>query len=160
MHLKLRILISSVFLFHSLLFFAQATDNTAIYRNIKSKSYIRLHYDNDFFASTDQYYTQGINLEVISSKLKFNPLTRILLKTKNSSLQYGLALVHEGYTPSSIRHEEIILNDRPFAAVFCLNTFVISTDTVKHKRITSSITLGIIGPLAGGADMQKSIHRW
>ncbi len=139
---------------------SQAIDNTATFRNINSKSYIRLHYDNDFFAATDEYYTQGINLELVLPSLKRFPISKILIHRKYNSLQYGIALVHEGYTPSSIRHEEIILDDRPFAANFCFNTFLISVDSLKHKRMTSAVSIGVIGPLAGGADMQKSIHRW
>ncbi len=140
--------------------FAQAIDNTAIYRSINNKSYTRLHYDNDFFAAKDMYYTQGINLEVVNYGLRKNPLTKILFCSKANILQYGIAIVHEGYTPTSIRHEEIIIGDRPFAADLCLNTFVITTDTLKNRRITSAISTGVIGTLAGGADMQKSIHRW
>lgn len=160
MKISIKSLLPYLFFFITTASSAQAIDNTATFRNINSKSYIRLHYDNDFFAATDEYYTQGINLELVLPSLKKLPISKILIHRKNNSLQYGIALVHEGYTPSSIRHEEIILGDRPFAANFCFNTFLISVDSLKHKRMTSAVSLGVIGPLAGGADMQKSIHRW
>ena len=140
--------------------FAQAIDNTASYRNINNNSYVRLHYDNDFFSATDRYYSQGVNLEIVHPSIQKFPLSKILLHSKNSDVKYGIAMVHDVYTPSSIRHREIFLNDRPYSANWMLNTFCIALDSLGKSRTTSSFSIGVLGTVAGGADMQTSIHRW
>jgi lipid A 3-O-deacylase len=45
---------------------AQRISNTAVYRNINSPKYFRLHYENDYFSTSDLYYTQGINFEYVN----------------------------------------------------------------------------------------------
>ena len=138
---------------------AQPIDNTIIYRNIKNKNYFRFYYDNDFFTATDYYYSQGINLELVHTKLKKFPLTKLLINSAKNVNKYGLAIEHLAYTPSSIRHTEIIIGDRPFAACFSFKTFSVSVDTVNLWRLGSSLNVGIIGTAAGGEWMQKTIHR-
>ena len=67
---------------------------------------------------------------------------------------------HDGYTPTSISHDEILYGDRPFAAALMMRTFSSTEDASRHWRITSSLSLGVIGPAAGGKEMQTTIHRW
>jgi lipid A 3-O-deacylase len=137
----------------------QAIDNTASFRIIDAKKYIRLHYENDYFTATDYYYTQGINLEIVDPSYKRFPISKLLVTAKDRK-QYGLSIEHNGYTPTSIESNEILYGDRPFAAALMLKTFSISSDSIRKYRMTSSLTLGVIGPAAGGYEMQKSIHRW
>lgn len=145
--------------FTPILLDAQAIDNTGIFRSVNERNYFRFSYDNDFFTATDQYYTQGINFEIVNSRFQKNPLNKLLLKYSDGSNKYGLAIEHDGYTPSSIRHEEIILNDHPFVAALMLKTFSISVNKSGTNRFTSTISLGVIGPDAFGMEMQKSIHK-
>lgn len=138
----------------------QAVDNMASFRIIDSDKYLRLHYENDYFTATDYYYTQGINLESVNPSYRKFPLSKILLAPKNSNHQYGISIEHNGYTPTSIESNTILYGDRPFAAALMLKTFSMSGDSQRHRRITSSFSLGVIGPAAGGYEMQKSIHAW
>ena len=138
---------------------AQAIDNTAIFRSVNESNYIRFSYDNDFFTATDQYYTQGLNFEIVNTRFQKNPINKLLLKYKDGNNKYGIALEHDGYTPSSIRHEEIIFNDHPFVAALMLKTFSISVNKNGTNRINTSLSLGLFGPGAFGMEMQKSIHK-
>ena len=138
---------------------AQPIDNTSIYRTINAENYLRFYYDNDFFTATDYYYSQGINLELVHAKLKNIPLAKLLIHPGKNVNKYGVALEHLVYTPSSIRHTEIILGDHPFAACFSFKTFSVSVDTVNHWRLSTSLNTGIIGTAAGGEWLQKTIHR-
>jgi lipid A 3-O-deacylase len=147
------------FYFHDQLSFAQAIDNTASFRMINADRYVRLHYENDYFTASDKYYTQGINLEVVSPAMKKFPLNRLLPASKSSRNQYGVAVEHNGYTPGSIRHVEILYGDRPFAASLFLKNFVRSN--LKNQcSLNASLSLGVIGPTASGYWMQSTIHRW
>lgn len=139
---------------------AQTIDNMASFRMMNADRYIRLHYENDYFTATDYYYTQGIHLEVVDPSYKKFPLTRLLVRQKEGTNQFGISLEHNGYTPTSIEHNEILYGDHPFAAALMLKTFSMNNHAERRYRITSSLTLGVIGPAAGGYDMQKSIHQW
>jgi hypothetical protein len=67
---------------------------------------------------------------------------------------------HDGYTPTSIRSNEILYGDRPFAACLFLKTFLEATDEENKQRFSSTLSTGLIGPGAGGKEMQTDIHRW
>lgn len=139
--------------------FAQKIDNMASFRDIKSKSYFRFNYDNDYFGSTDQNYTQGYNFELVSTILKKNPINYFLLKPKNTETKNGLAIEHIGFTPDNIKSPEIEFGDRPFAAAIMLKSFAIATDTIQKSRLISSLNIGLIGPGAFGKEMQVAIHQ-
>ncbi len=140
--------------------FSQAIDNGASFKMLPAERSIRFQYDNDYFSESDEYYTQGMNLEWSSPSLKNNPLTRLLITPKENSNRYGLAIEHNAYTPTSIRSNEILYGDRPFAAAIILKTFGASINSTKRYRITSSFSLGMIGSVAGAYQIQKTIHSW
>jgi lipid A 3-O-deacylase len=139
---------------------AQVIDNTLSHKNISDDSYFRVNYENDFFSATDIYYTQGIHVEIVDKWIQHFPLTRLLMHSLRGYTRYGLAAEHDGYTPTSISSDAILYGDRPFAACLFLKTFVITTDTVKRQRFSTTLSTGIIGQAAGGMEMQTGIHRW
>ncbi len=138
---------------------AQKMDHLVSFRDLNSPSYFRFNYDNDFFAATDKDYTQGYNLELVAPVLENNPLNFLLLAPKGTVSKYGLSIEHIGFTPEQYQRPEIQFGDRPFAAAIMIKSFLVATDTVKKSRITSSLSLGIIGPGAFGREMQAGIHR-
>jgi lipid A 3-O-deacylase len=142
---------------------AQRSDPAAAFRTITNdKGYFRFHYDNDFFAKakTDYYYTQGYSFEVGSPVFRKNPLSKLLLRLKGSEPTYGLAFEHFGFTPTSIRSNEILVGDRPFAGVILLKSLATSVDQVHKQRLSSVLSTGMIGPAAFAGRMQSTIHRW
>jgi lipid A 3-O-deacylase len=138
---------------------AQQISNTALYRNVSSPKYFRVHYENDYFSETDIYYTQGINLEYVHPAIGNFFTSKLLLRSSTKEAKYGISLEHEGYTPTSISHPEILLGDRPFAACLFLKTFSITNNLTRRERISSSLSAGVIGPMAGGKEIQEGIHR-
>ena len=149
-----------LFLLISRLSPGQAIDNLPSFRNSGSGKSVRFRYDNDFFTATDRYYTQGINLEITHPSFQGFFLEKILLHPITGRSEYGISFQHNAYTPTSIRHNEIILDDRPFAACLFLNTFRVVTDTLRRRRMSATISLGLLGQGAGGKEMQETIHRW
>ncbi len=137
---------------------AQQIDNTLGYRHINRESYFRLSYDNDFFGKTDEYYTQGIDAELVHPQMSKLITNRLLLRPKYSSVIYGVGLQHNGFTPSSISSDNILYNDRPFAAVLLAKTFAIAIDSIHKQRFSSSLYVGVIGQAAGAKEMQEYIH--
>jgi len=147
-------------LFLSLLSFAQRIDNTASFREIKSNQYFRYYFDNDFFASTDYYYTQGHNFELVSPKLLKNPINKLFIKLKNSEQKYGLSFEQAGFTPTNFESDEILYDDRPYAAAIMLKSFLVSTDTIHKATFSSTLSFGIIGPFSSAEEIQSKIHEW
>ena len=146
---------------------AQRIDNTAAQRTISDeaspgKGYFRIHYDNDFFSRniTDYYYTQGYSFEVAHSVFAKNPISKLLLGFQGKPATYGIAFEHFGFTPTSIKSDEILVGDRPFAGVIMLKSFSISVDTARRQRLSSTLSLGMVGPAAFAGQMQTAIHRW
>lgn len=139
---------------------AQRIDNTVSYRNMNGDSYFRFHYDNDFFTAQDLYYTQGYTFELVKPWLEYNPVNELLIQPENSVKRYGLTFEQTGFTPTDITAPDILYGDRPFAATIAIKSFVVSIDTVGRSQLSSSITLGMIGPVAFGNEMQTGIHKW
>ncbi|AGC78047.1 hypothetical protein LX97_03136 [Nonlabens dokdonensis] len=137
---------------------AQKIDNLTSIRNINNDHYFRFHYDNDYFAATDENYTQGYSFELVTPFFKKNPANFLFLKPKDSETQYGLTMEHIGFTPDRYDLPEIQVGDRPFAAAIYLKSFIIETDTIHKSRFTSSLNIGMIGPAAFGGEMQIGIH--
>ena len=75
-----KIILTIVFVFAiSNILLAQKIENTASFRDIKSDSYFRFNYDNDYFGSTDENYTQGYNFELVAPFLAKNPVNKLFL---------------------------------------------------------------------------------
>ncbi len=138
--------------------YGQKIDNLVSYRDLDSDRYFRFNYDNDYFASSDKNYTQGYSLEFISPFFIKNPVNSILIKPKDFTIKYGLAIEHIGFTPDEYELPDIQFGDRPFAAAIMIKSAVIGRSTDKKLRLHSSLNLGLIGPGAFGEEMQVGIH--
>lgn len=126
--------------------------------NQDTLSYFGLKYENDFFAGTDRYYTQGIELEYRQNKLKFKHIQPLFFTSDSARYQFILKITHEAFTPSTIRADSILPNDRPYAALLYAS-FRFSTFTKNQLRYYWCAQIGIIGPAAFGEEMQTGIHK-
>ncbi len=138
--------------------FGQRVENASSYRNIGAERYVRLNYENDFFAMSDEYYSQGVNLEFVAPTLKKFPLARLLFRNKNLPNRVGIALEHQGFTPSNIVTGEVLPNDRPYSSSLMLKTFSIVSNPYTNHRLVTQLSLGVIGPWAMGKEIQIAIH--
>ncbi|MGB5941936.1 MAG: lipid A deacylase LpxR family protein [Leeuwenhoekiella sp.] len=139
---------------------AQKIDNLVSYRNMGTQHYFRFNYENDFFAATDENYTQGYSFEYVSEALKKNPANQLFFKLKGFSSIFGIALEHIGYTPNDYVSREIQNGDRPFASAIFLKSFSTANNEKHMYRFSQSLSLGIIGAAALGKEMQVEIHKW
>jgi lipid A 3-O-deacylase len=139
---------------------AQAMDNTVSYRDIPGNRYFRINYENDFFTASDRDYTQGILIEKVHPDFCRFPFMRVLWHPRNSVFKYGLAIEHNAYTPNQIDQYAIQYGDRPYAGVLLFKTFLIASNFDRNRRINVSFSTGLIGPGAGGEQMQRTIHHW
>jgi lipid A 3-O-deacylase len=138
---------------------AQAVATAGVERDPGGDSFWRLAYDNDFFAATDRYFTQGVVFEVGAPWVRRIPLRRALIAPAGSSTRYSLAYEDDGYTPTDLKAAEILATDRPYAGTKQLRLIAVARDTLRRQRISSALTVGIVGQGAGGAEIQTWIHR-
>lgn len=137
----------------------QAIDNTLSYKNINADKYFRLNYENDYFAGSDLYYTQGMHIELVSPWIKKIPVSKLLFHPRYYNIRYGLALEHDAYTPTVIATADKRVGDRPYAGALFLKSFLTATDSILKRRFSATLSYGVIGPAAGTSDMQEEIHR-
>jgi hypothetical protein len=138
---------------------AQLIEHSSILRTFNAEKYFRIHYDNDYFTKSDEYYSQGIGLEFVTPGLKKFPVSKLLWQPLRAEAQFGILLNSFGYTPTTISRDEIPYGDRPFSASINLKTFSIQTDSLQLQQLSTAFTIGVIGPLAFGKEMQTGIHR-
>jgi hypothetical protein len=139
---------------------AQLIDNSSTFRNINHPRYLRFHYDNDYFTKSDEYYSQGITLEYVQPAIKKILPAKLLWAPYKTSPQFGITINVYGYTPTSINSDSILYGDRPFDSNISFTTFLIQADNVHHQQVSTSFSLGIMGPAALGNEIQTGIHRW
>jgi len=154
----MRLVILIILLLNVISTSAQKIDNMASYMDFNQSNYFRVNYENDYFTATDRNYTQGYSLEYMNALFKKNPINHLFLQPKNAMVKAGLAFEHLGFTPKNLSSHEIELGDRPYAATAMLKSFLIATDTLTNIRVSSSFSLGIIGPMAMGYEIQSGIH--
>ena len=139
---------------------AQHIDNYSVFKTIQQDKYIQLHFDNDFFINTDYYYTQGVTLEYVKPGLKNFFLTKLLIQPRNTIRQYGISINSFVYTPTDISSNNVLYGDRPFASCISVKSFLLSTDSIRKQRLTTAISVGVVGPVALGKEIQSILHRW
>ncbi len=71
----------------------------------------------------------------------------------------GVAIQHNAYTPTNITRGDILYGDRPYTAALMLQLFNIDRDTNRRQRLSTTLSLGVMGPHASGKWMQEGIHR-
>ena len=117
-------------------------------------------YANDLFFRTDYYFTQGMTLNLVHPALAHSPVNYLLAKGPAGSTQYfGIKLRYDGFTPLRIQDDVIRAGDRPYSAYFYASFYRISNQTLRHRRLTTALEVGFIGPAAGGKPLQTFLHQ-
>jgi lipid A 3-O-deacylase len=149
----------------SLLFFLSATVSSSqemkdTTTQVSKVGFVSHQYENDVFQGTDNYYTQGVHYELVFPYLRKSPTTTLLLGfRKDARKYYGVSLIQECYTPSTIKSDFLRIGDRPYAAVLFAGSFLVSNDELHKQRLKSELDLGLTGHCALCDDEQKIIHR-
>jgi lipid A 3-O-deacylase len=155
-----RLFIVAIILLHAQFLYGQRVDNESAVKRVHTDGYWRIFYDNDFIGWTDYYYTQGLNVELVKPSLMKNPVNKLFFRLAKWKSKYGLALDHWGLTPFSIMADSILYGDRPYCGIISLNSFRISIDQNRKRQLTTSFTIGLTGPIAGGQPLQTAVHKW
>ena len=123
--------------------YEKLSENNAFYRH-----QIELRHDNDFWISTDRYYTTGTYIEY-----------RNLLKddsSDNSKKQITISLQHLFYTPADVLSEDINDLDRPYVGYLGLTAGNLYTN--KSQALDFTLAVGVTGPISLAEDFQNLFH--
>ena len=145
-----------VLLMLSILVEAQETNVDSTHYN---KS-IGFKFDNDIFFQTDYYYSSGENIFFIHPGVAKSPITKLFIsKFNNDDIEYnGVSIDHKMYTPTDTPSDTVKAGDRPYAASLSLSQFQVFENRLNGYRVSSTLSLGVIGEFAFGKEMQSIIH--
>ena len=116
--------------------------------------------ENDLFFQTDYYYSAGESIAFINPAISKSPFSRLLISISNlnTAVFDGASINHRIYTPQDTPNAGLKLNDRPYAATLYLSQFKVVENKVKGYRLTTQISIGVIGSNAQGYSLQSGIH--
>ena len=132
-----------------------------------------LMFENDLFGDTDQNYTNGIKLTLISPDLgqftdtdKFSPWVGWWVNRlpfiyhaegkENVLKSIAISVGQNIYTPQDIQQPSLIKEDRPYAGWLYFGT---AFHTKTPQRLdTLELQLGIVGPYSLAEDAQNFVH--
>ncbi|CCH01154.1 hypothetical protein FAES_3145 [Fibrella aestuarina BUZ 2] len=133
-------------------------------------AFVQLDWENDAFqvhqrSVSDRYYSNGVRVSHLSNYWKKWPtqraLPRLSAKGDRSYIPlYSLSIGQEIYTPRDTKtvRRPLYPNDRPYAGYLYLSWGLTTTDPTGGRRLSSALTLGLIGPTSGAAELQEGIH--
>ncbi len=135
----------------------QRTEN-AISFNQKTNRLV-LEVENDVLFKSDHYYTAGLALSYTNRNLRKTPAQLILKQKSPESFTFtGFGFEQRMYTPYSIVNPDSIENDRPYAAYLLATNYSVLINPSKYLKIYNEIGIGIMGPAAGGKQVQSFVH--
>ena len=131
---------------------------------------LTLQFENDKIANTDRHYTNGVRVAWVSDRTKYESETMFDLL----SWLYPIGDVHGGrlgfaagqmlYTPSNTAAHELVPDDRPYAGWLYFSVAAMAEtkgdvlDAELDALDTVELSLGVVGPLAGGRYVQNTVH--
>ncbi|WP_197053305.1 lipid A deacylase LpxR family protein [Litchfieldella xinjiangensis] len=122
--------------------------------------------ENDSYnSSDDDHYTSGTNFTwsfVPEPDHWAQRLGNVLPNTLLSRVDgVSYRLEHRIYTPTDLREQDLIEDDRPYAGVTMLGLSLHETQEYGGWRQTTDVGLdvGLVGPGSGAKSIQREVHR-
>lgn len=118
--------------------------------------------ENDFFAKTDRYFTQGFRLGWLSPSedppewLRWAADLGRPFFGEGANLRWGIALGQNIYTPEDTLRREPDPRDRPYAG-WLYGAISLVGYTEAHLS-TLEVNFGVVGPYALGRQVQNNFH--
>jgi hypothetical protein len=123
-------------------------------------TFLLITFDNDIFAETDYYYTNGFSIGMVHPKLASGFFSRILPSLGNTAFNTSGIRVHQFmFTPQNPEAIEIDRNDRPFAGVLLTEYFKLSQLPNMGINMHTSLRLGVIGKASMAESLQATMHK-
>lgn len=145
-------------------------DTTVVELGERSRTYTRITFENDVLQLRptdirDHDFTNGVRLDLMGNFWGRLPTKYVLLEfpkeadARKYDYLYSFSVGQEMYTPDNIKVSHIISNDRPYAGWLYVSSGLITTDPRGARKLTSSVSLGVIGPSSRSDSVQSFVHR-
>lgn len=135
------------------------------------KGTVVIYFENDLFSNTDKYYTNAVQLRLISPPLgslaenniypdALDDFLQNLQEMQNSgTMQYNLSLGlgQAIFTPQDIQATKLLPEDRPYAGY--LYGFLALHAKQPSMMDTFELAFGVVGPSARAGSVQNEVHR-
>lgn len=128
------------------------------------KGTFTLHFENDVLGTddSDRHYTNGLQLSYRTGENRVwgwldGWARRHYFLEPDVKLHAGMALGQNLYTPEDIDTTELVADDRPYAA--WLHADLGLTGSTGDILRTMELSFGVVGPAAGGKELQKWFHK-
>jgi len=119
----------------------------------------RILFDNDIFANTDYYYTNGARIELVFPFAYHSPINNVLAGFREPDIGFGgFSITQNIYTPINPEATGIEYGDRPFAGYMTLGQFRESYSLRRRIYMKSALDLGVLGPASLGETVQSTVH--
>jgi lipid A 3-O-deacylase len=122
------------------------------------------HFENDVLGTddSDRNYTNGLQLSWQTAENRVWPwldrwVRRHLFAGPGAALRAHLAVGQNLYTPEDLSRTDLITDDRPYAAWLHADLGLVAQDASRLRSVLVSV--GVVGPAAGGEAVQKWVHR-
>ncbi len=120
-------------------------------------------WENDYFSGTDRNYSNGLKLAYFSPA--FTPdgapgfIAKHVLRAKNDDrIHYGIAFGHSIFTPEDRLASEPLPDQHPYAG-FAYGEYSVVVNRRSRVLDTLNFQIGLVGPAAGGEEVQNTFHR-
>lgn len=127
--------------------------------------FMKLSEDDDFLnfrgEGTDRAYTSGLKFEMYYSKKKTPRFpSNLLMKVPGNDADnlYGIGISQNIYTPNEIDRTTIQYGERPYCGITYATHTLVSTSMEKKQKLTTGLSLGIIGKYSFAGDAQSIFH--
>ncbi|MGP1252929.1 MAG: lipid A deacylase LpxR family protein [Kiloniellales bacterium] len=134
---------------------------------------VSLQVENDRIAGTDRNYTHGTRLSLLSPEVNggcggedWRRPTETLQSWASAipfpdpypNRRWNLAVGQSIFTPENTGAEDLIEDDRPYAAWLYVGFGVVAYDEAYENYEAVNLDLGVVGPLAQGEFVQNTFH--
>lgn len=114
---------------------------------------------------SDQAYSNGLRLSYVHARGEVPAWAEPLAahseafqrEREKARVNFGWGLAHQLYTPEQKYLAELIADDRPYAAWLSLG-LAVNLRTPSHGHFVE-LSVGVVGPAAGGEAVQNEFHR-
>jgi len=120
---------------------------------------VKLYMENDLLSGQDSQYTGGSKIDVVYKIDNPDSLYNLLFVDDSKSYCFrSFAIASQLYTPADLTKREPIYDDWSYAGWTYLESGIHKSSS---KTLSSLIIrVGMVGPSAGGEEIQKTIHKW
>ncbi len=140
--------------------YSEALDEKAAESRAKSRGTWTFVLENDLFAGTDRNYTNGVQLSYTTAADRAPKFMRDFgswLQAGRTPEMFGtFALTQRMFTPEDIEATEPLPDQHPYAGHLSAAAVVTAISADRLDSIT--LSLGVVGPAALGAEAQRFIH--